>query len=354
MSGLTPLLDTLLHQVLGKRVDLPQPRDLNEPVKPLQAGIAPQAVHSDSRLDPRALLPQNALAGDAGHSTARAQADTPATGGAGSLQLSAAAREIAGLLARYPAPPGVLRGAPLQPAPGEVLEPPALARAVQGQIAHSGLFYESHLALWYRGRLSADQLALEPQMSARPQPAPPAVGAAPTHADDAPERPLPEGSPARLSEAQPARLPETLAGVVRHQLEMLATPVVRWEGDVWDGLFLALAIFAPEVAWDEGRQPGRQGAGDESGKHDDKSDDKHDDSSDAGEDTWRTELELDLAQRGRLQVRMTLQAQALTLELAAATALSEQLERRSQGLEQRLHDCGFQPVNLAFRALDDD
>ncbi|MFC6330267.1 hypothetical protein ACFP3N_16810, partial [Alloalcanivorax gelatiniphagus] len=53
MSGITPILDTLLHQVLGKRVDVPVIRDLPSPVRPLQPGQALQAVHSDSRLDPR-------------------------------------------------------------------------------------------------------------------------------------------------------------------------------------------------------------------------------------------------------------------------------------------------------------
>lgn len=56
MSGLTPLIDTLLHQVLGKRVDLPTARPLNPPVTPLLPSEAARAVHSDSRLDAR--LPQ--------------------------------------------------------------------------------------------------------------------------------------------------------------------------------------------------------------------------------------------------------------------------------------------------------
>ena len=53
MSGITPILDTLLHQVLGKRVDVPVARQTPEPVRPLSPAEAPPAVRSDSRLDPR-------------------------------------------------------------------------------------------------------------------------------------------------------------------------------------------------------------------------------------------------------------------------------------------------------------
>ena len=53
MSGITPILDTLLHQVLGKRVDVPVARQTPEPVRPLSPAEAPPAVRSDSRLEPR-------------------------------------------------------------------------------------------------------------------------------------------------------------------------------------------------------------------------------------------------------------------------------------------------------------
>src|SRR5690606_38117729 len=38
-----------------------------------------------------------------------------------------------------------------------------------------------------------------------------------------------------------------LQGVVRHQLEVLAAPVLRWEGDLWAGIFVALVIQAPDA-----------------------------------------------------------------------------------------------------------
>ena len=53
MSGITPLLDTLLHQVLGRRVDIPLPKDLNPPVGPALPVEGARPLHSDSRLAPR-------------------------------------------------------------------------------------------------------------------------------------------------------------------------------------------------------------------------------------------------------------------------------------------------------------
>ncbi|SDJ65201.1 flagellar hook-length control protein FliK [Billgrantia gudaonensis] len=169
MSGITPLLDTLLHQVLGKRVDVQPPRDLNEPVRPVNPGEGPKALHSDSRLDGR--RPSGApLTG---------LSPTPQRGAAPSQRLplaeatqqasaqthfSASARTIADVLLRFPAPPSVLSTqVPLMRAD----EPPnatELAQRLQGGVRDSGLFYESHLSRWYRGEMSRQQLQREPQM----------------------------------------------------------------------------------------------------------------------------------------------------------------------------------------------
>lgn len=49
MSGITPILDTLLHQVLGKRVDVPRVRNFPEPVTPTSPCEVIQPVNSDSQ-----------------------------------------------------------------------------------------------------------------------------------------------------------------------------------------------------------------------------------------------------------------------------------------------------------------
>ncbi|UWN48855.1 hypothetical protein ASALC70_01045 [Alcanivorax sp. ALC70] len=169
---------------------------------------------------------------------------------------------------------------------------PELAARLRGSLEQSGLFYESHLQGWFQGRRDAATLVREPQMrvflearAATPAPpgaegAGPARGAAatpPAGPANAPptaaaSSPAPPGAPERTTPASGQALPagaesgaeearggeprpapalsetqrDALHGVLRHQLEMLATPVLRWEGDVWSGVFMALMIQLPD------------------------------------------------------------------------------------------------------------
>ena len=43
MSGITPLIDTLLHQVLGRQGEVSSQRVLNAPVQPVLPGEGPRA-----------------------------------------------------------------------------------------------------------------------------------------------------------------------------------------------------------------------------------------------------------------------------------------------------------------------
>ena len=53
MSGITPLIDTLLHQVLGRQGEVSLQRALDQPVKPIPHGEGPRAVMRDANLDGR-------------------------------------------------------------------------------------------------------------------------------------------------------------------------------------------------------------------------------------------------------------------------------------------------------------
>lgn len=53
MSGITPLIDTLLHQVLGRQGEVSLQRALSEPVKPVSSGEGPRPIQGDSDLDGR-------------------------------------------------------------------------------------------------------------------------------------------------------------------------------------------------------------------------------------------------------------------------------------------------------------
>lgn len=420
MSGITPILDTLLHQVLGKRVDHAPPRDLNEPVRPLNAADATRALHSDSRLDgrrpPIADLAPAAQRGE-GRPVAPREAAPPA---AGSFQthFSPAARTIADLLIRFPAPPSAVRPpAPLVPE-GQVPGGETLAQRLEGSIRHSGLFHESHLARWYRGELPRAALVQEPQqwriLSFRPTEAPPPLApwrpspAAPPGPGSGAERgaatppaasppavtppflpssasrlagaelqalsqgraPLVPASPSTAPPGQTRSVPpggqappvaqvqqaaaqgevaepgeeqrreplavrtgepvaESLQGLLRHQLELLVNPVVRWEGDVWSGIFMALMIQLPAGYEERARQEaeGEEGGG----------------------ETWASELTLVLPGLGELAVRLHLVARRLNLTLDSGdAAVVARLEAGLPRLAERLEALGFE-ARLAAR-----
>ncbi|MGQ7249161.1 flagellar hook-length control protein FliK [Halomonas sp. V046] len=467
MSGITPLIDSLLHQVLGKRVDTPAAKDVNAPVKPIDPGRGPNALHSDSRLDARSTagqtapltrhsgLPGQPLASPGGESAAPSS----------QTRLSASAERIADLLLRYPAPEQTLRSSrpllstPFTPlaagtaaastaagagadagtttsaasasATGVPLATAAtlrssassaaaarLAQHLEGTIRDSGLFYEAHLGRWMKGEIGREQLAREPQMwltlrftpLARAPGGPPgalhgsgAVGTASgmaTTSGGAPWRAtlpagfVPQGSPltagplgatttailganaaadgapgtgsdprppgtasgphalsqnsvSQASLAHPAAsmataeaLSESLAPLVRHQLELLAAPLLRWEGDVWSGLFMALLI--------QPLQRDERGGGHPHG---------HDDGNAAPDDEpgWRSELSLDVAGLGRLDVVAMMGDTRLSLTLAARdTVVRERLDGQLDSLRKRLEGHGFHSVVLSVVERHDE
>lgn len=448
MSGITPILDTLLHQVLGKRVDHPPPRDLNEPLRPLNAADAARALHSDSRLDgrrpPIAELTPTATRGEGRPALPAAPAAPP--GGSFQTHFSPTARTIADLLLRFPAPPSAVRpAAPLMP-PGESPSADALAQRLEGSIRHSGLFHESHLARWYRGELPRAALTQDPQqwrtLTFRPAPAEGGVAAAPwrpapgawaggsagvstqgaapmaggggasplqvaAQAAGAPggttpapfvptsmstptggegsgrgglafaeiqalgpSRTLPGGgaspggsagtpstppgptAPSALAgqapgpaqalagealeasrEPAPVRggepIAESLQGVLRHQLELLVNPVIRWEGDVWSGIFMALAIQLPAGFEERARQEAEEEGGQD--------------------EAWASELTLVLPGLGELAVQLRLVARRLNLTLdSPEAAVVSRLEAGLPRLARRLEALGFE-ARLAAR-----
>lgn len=409
MSGtITPLLDTLLHQVLGKRVDTLATRELLEPVKPLTPGQAPQALHSDSRLHAQrsAVAFSGANVGDS-KGEAAPLPSTPTTPASTTTHFSPAARSIADILFKFPAPPSVIRSpAPLLTGDIDqgVINAPALASRLQGSIETSGLFYESHVARWYRGELPGAALLREPQMqiqSSTTATANDALMAKPGQSEGAASAgsllidirasaasmaggrwiltPLPSGaapaSPlAPLSSVQASlafmtpqdaaqafaqrgelsmgsavgagsgidaahrahsnamdSLDESLQGILRHQLELLVTPTLRWEGDLWSGLFMALVIQVPEQLAAHGRQEKDQKQGEED-----------------QEAVWHSQIRLELPRLGELEVQLYLRNSALRLvlqsESAACTGL---LNAERDALSERLNRCGFADVQVS-------
>ncbi|WP_251310158.1 flagellar hook-length control protein FliK, partial [Halomonas sp. NCCP-2165] len=284
------------------------------------------------------------------------------------------AHTIADLLLRFPAPPSAVRPAmPLMPQ-GALPSADALAQRLEGSLRQSGLFHESHLARWYRGDLPRAALIQEPQqwrtLTFRPaegsvaaapwRPAPGTWGgvsadvsagvsirgAAPiaggggasplqivaqapglAQAGEAVEAVEASREPAPLRGGEP--IAESLQGVLRHQLELLVNPVIRWEGDVWSGIFMALAIQLP-AGFDE---RARQEAEEEGGQ----------------DEAWASELTLVLPGLGELAVQLRLVARRLSLTLdSPEAAVVSRLEVGLPRLARRLEALGFE-ARLAAR-----
>jgi len=183
MSGLTPIIDTLLHQVFGKRGDV-QRSSLLRPdrvVNEVTASTTSKAVSSDARLQtPVADLQTSDKTfgrADGARSPREAtselsgvQSRLPAKGEVvrdAKLRLSQPGQLISHLqrstaegMTPTVRPPGVLMDAAARPAPAA----DEVAQRLANTISESGLFYESHLRQWHRGERSVAELSREPQM----------------------------------------------------------------------------------------------------------------------------------------------------------------------------------------------
>ncbi|WP_059759154.1 flagellar hook-length control protein FliK [Thiobacillus denitrificans] len=161
MSGVTPLIDTLLATRLAQRVDLVPLKGALEIAGP-DAVARVEKVTNDVRLPSRAAL-QRKLGvglhdgGDSRNNTA------PSARSGETVTLSAVARAVSAILASQSDPiPKILGSKPLWPH----LQPPAaqaLTAALARTVEHSGLFYESHLRQYAAGTRTLAELAQEPQ-----------------------------------------------------------------------------------------------------------------------------------------------------------------------------------------------
>ncbi|SHM27509.1 flagellar hook-length control protein FliK [Vreelandella subglaciescola] len=435
MSTITPLIDTLLHQVLGKGGNV-APKELNVPVRPIDPGDGPRALRSDSRLDARAdprlgelnrLPPQP----DALRTAGRGDGTAASAPGSTQTHFSPAARSIADLLVRFPAPPSVLRTpAPLM----STAEPPApqvLAQRIEASVRDSGLFYEAHLKRWFQGDMPRQQLLREPQMQpgVRPLPmadpaaagaravapassasaapaliqnplvanAPPLLlptpvpfilpghslpaAALPTSAAGAqggsgpvlpgsvllptvatasghtatttaaamppPQSAVPpmEGARAEvagmrdmleMAAAHKSRdvVHESLQSLVRQQLEMLVAPTIRWEGDVWAGIFMALVVNLP-------KRPDEQNAEQESAR-------------DESQEGWQSDIRLEVPSLGAFEASLRLYKNTLSVDLTTSSAeVHECLEEGLSRLENRLSALDLQRVSVSAHYLSE-
>lgn len=377
MSGVTPILDTLLHQVLGRR-DAPVQRAVSErPIAPTQAGRGAGTLYSDSRLDPR--VPGDMRHGAIGDKLASGPSAKSASGyrapaleqSVAATRLSAAAKTIADILSLHRAPlSSVHAGSPANAMPGHV-EPAALAGWLRQSIQTSGLFYEAHLLRWYQGRLPRSLLLLEPQMrhvarhSGRKSTA--ADGAGPRDSPSPHRGPSTQGNAAHGmpgvsygSRGQPlplstrtgldaASLPSAqppghethhgevvrsgLEPIVRHQLEMMASPVLRWEGSPMSGMFLTWILEPP------GDEPHGHARDDEA------------DRTPSAEQAWRSRLRVVVRRLGELQLDVRVHPRRVDVDMLVPAPAIRPLRVCTDHLRQRLAALGFEQVQLRIEEL---
>lgn len=241
-------------------------------------------------------------------------------------------------IAQALAPSGPLSSlAPLLPS-GPQVELPAhqLATALQTVVEHSGLFYESHLAAWTRGQRTIAELQREPQAQWR---APAGASAVPASGRNPEQVDVRHGAVSFAREATPdaaraatgndsvhARayvLPLEARPMLREQLEALETRRIAWQGHVWPGQRASLAI-AEERA-EEDPQEGET----------------------AHQPTWRTMLDLVLAQLGGIHAELVACGDAIRISIRAPEPASVRLLQSGlPALDERLRAAGLQPLRL--------
>ncbi len=318
MSGVTPLVDTLLATRLAQRLDLVPLKGQFDIAGP---GVVTQVeqVSNDVRLSSRAALQQqlsavSAAGVDKGTGAPAVQLDQ-------SVTLSAVARALTAILDPPTDPSAKILGTQaLWPQP-QKSDSRQLAATLLDTVVHSGLFYESHLQQFAAGERTLAQLAREPQAHlGHPAGLSDVVPAAASA--------LVAASHAHASPDPVAAIHPQAVALVRQQLELLALPLFRWSGEAWPGTPLEWEIQ------EESREP--QGGADETEMR----------------RSWTSKLALELPTLGVLEARLSLAGSTLQLRLAARdSATVSLLSQAGTGLPQRLGAVGLQLTGLQIGAL---
>lgn len=203
-------------------------------------------------------------------------------------------------------------------------DPAGLAASIQKSLSFSGLFYESHVVRWMLGeRLLADLLK-EPQarlamLRGKRN------GEAPN--DISPETAGPDIAPPGPAGSEPAGIIEELLGadslvslpMVREQLAVLLSGVVRWQGEVWHG---------QEMEWDVESEP-----------------EAHDGS---GDTAWRTTIRLELPRLGAIAATLAITGSEVRGEITAGSSDSvDYLRRELDRLKNGMAETGLRLTEMA-------
>ncbi|MES1948625.1 hypothetical protein C84B14_14826 [Salinisphaera sp. C84B14] len=371
MSTITPMLDTLLPQVLGRRADMARftGARANVPLGPVDPVASvrtdgfdrPTPGTASDGLRGRGAPTEDAAAGNAG---ARRAPNGPATreiaqsgrylpaarpepgqssntsGESARAQLSREGGLIASLLARRDAP--VAHTTPAHAAAlfgaARVPATPILASILGQQVAHSGLFYESHLSKWFEGQRPLSELLQEPHNQKQP------ASAASESASSSARMSGPGARQAVAAQSQANALlapgafergaadargdngrgdvvDERLLSVVRQQLDVLSNPVFRWHGAAWPGVDMRWEIHenSDDAADGQGRKS--------------EADDKP---------SFSTRLSLDLPRLGTIEVALNLAGGGIEVYAYASSEQGAAAVSPATGeLKERFEQAGF-------------
>lgn len=203
-------------------------------------------------------------------------AAAPAAAQTEAATLSVTGKLLAALLQAAPSAARVSPSPPMLDKPSA--EPLVIASAIRDGIAHSGLFYESHLAEWVTGQRELDALRQEPQ--------------------------------ARNS------VSDEVPAILRQQLEMLDSQPLQWRGELWPGLPLHLRI-------DRQAAQARSGTPDEA------------------PDTWSSTLVSELPALGSVVAKIRIEGDRLQLKLHGTGDAPALLASRSEELCHALAAVGL-------------
>jgi hypothetical protein len=187
--------------------------------------------------------------------------------------------------------------------------PAAMARALRQSIETSGLFYEAHLRRWQQGGFPLSRLAREPQMiwlrAAVKNP----------HGD------------------QTGEVPRHLESIVHQQLDMLAMPIVRWEGQAWAGMAMALILIPPRSPQEgDAGEPHRRGHRGEE------------------EPAWQTRLTLHGRHLGEVGVDVRLTPTRIGIDVQAGASAAARLQAGVASLRERLAPLALADASVRVRA----
>ncbi|ANF58394.1 flagellar hook-length control protein FliK [Halotalea alkalilenta] len=340
MSTISPLIDTLLHHVLGRRGELE--RHALPPRGPMVVSGASE-VQGQLRGEPgggslaSSNAPSQSVSRGVGPGESRADtggdaADRNQSSRGERENLSREARAIAQVLGKFPQPasvmplPGFFRthasvaaSAQLsaeaelvdglegsRSLPAMRLDAGTIASSLREGVIDSGLFYERHLALALMDKWPLTRLAHEPQ--------------------------------ARRAAESGSAVEDDLAPIVRHQLELLGGEPLRLQFPLHAGVVASLEIFLSEEEGESGPESGEDVEGD-------------------GQPSeslrWQTRITVDLPALGRVEASIGRYSDGLRIELhGASEAACVALTDGGKTLEAGLDGQGLALSALSVEALN--